>query len=225
MGRRKSDPDYPAFGSIPRLNRDVVMTEKIDGTNGLVSIEIVDIEGETVRSADPNGTTFIGLSETQVYAVRAGSRNRWLDVTSAGDNYGFAKWVRANAESLVADLGPGLHYGEWFGKGIQHGYGLPEKHFALFNSHRWADVEDDFSTPNLTVVPVLWKGNARDLNEWVDNWMHDLEKHGSYFGFPGETNPPAEGVIVYHVASGQYFKATVKNDETPKSLVKDGAAA
>ncbi len=31
--------EYPAFGKIPRLNREVVITEKIDGTNGLISIE------------------------------------------------------------------------------------------------------------------------------------------------------------------------------------------
>jgi hypothetical protein len=33
---------YPAFGKIPRLHRPVVITEKIDGTNGLMSIQKID---------------------------------------------------------------------------------------------------------------------------------------------------------------------------------------
>jgi hypothetical protein len=107
----------------------VIITEKVDGTNALVDITeaqgIYLIPGETLAVVD-------GVS----YIVRAGSRSRWL--TPGADNYGFAAWVADNADEL-AKLGPGRHYGEWFGKGIQRNYGLEERRFALFNTSRWYD--------------------------------------------------------------------------------------
>lgn len=101
--------EFKPFGKIPRLNREIIITEKLDGTNGLVH---VDAEGN----------------------VRAGSRNRWI--TPESDNFGFAKWVSQNQDELTT-LGEGYHYGEWYGNGIQRTYGLPDKRFALFNVSRW----------------------------------------------------------------------------------------
>jgi hypothetical protein len=100
-------PDFKGFGKIARLSRNMIITEKLDGTNAQVYI---DQWGE----------------------IRAGSRNRWIKV--GDDNYGFAAWVEANKEEL-RKLGPGRHFGEWWGNGIQRGYGLPkgDKRFSLFN--------------------------------------------------------------------------------------------
>mgnify|MGYP001427467826 CR=1 FL=1 len=123
-----SEEKYPAFGKIPRLRREVIVTEKIDGTNGLIAV-----------AADGS--------------VRAGSRNRWLTLES--DNFGFARWVSERAELLAGVLGEGHHYGEWFGQGIQRTYGLDHKRFALFDSSRWN--EDDLPD-DLHVVPVLTVG-------------------------------------------------------------------
>lgn len=119
---------YPAFAKIPRLNREVIVTEKIDGTNGLI---LVNEDG----------------------SIHAGSRNRWL--TPDADNFGFAAWVAENAGALVDGLGVGHHFGEWYGAGIQRRYGLTEKRFALFNTGRWA--QDDAPWP-CRVVPILTRG-------------------------------------------------------------------
>src|SRR5687767_1693749 len=86
-------PLFTPFPSISRLSRDIVVTEKLDGTNAQIHI-------------------------TQDGRVLAGSRNRWI--TPEADNFGFARWVAAHEDELRA-LGPGSHYGEWWGQGIQRG--------------------------------------------------------------------------------------------------------
>lgn len=180
--------DYPKFGSIPRLNRGFVVTEKLDGTNGLVK---VDDDGH----------------------VYAGSRNRWLTVDD--DNFGFARWVSDNAGTLATDLGPGLHYGEWYGQGIQRRYGLDYKAFALFNVARWEAHK--FATPHLEVVTVLGEGETvLELADCVEYCLEELATHGSIH-VPSFLDP--EGIVVWHTAARQLFKATIENDHLPKSVV------
>jgi hypothetical protein len=217
--------DYPKFRPIPRLHRKVVLTEKIDGTNGLIEVTKVD-EPDLFQATDPTGI-LAGGSDGNTYLVRAGSRNRWL--TLEADNFGFAKWVYDNADALTA-LGEGKHYGEWFGKGIQSGYGLDDRRFALFNVNRWYDIRDAEVTdkyletfpkavpapPEVTVVPVILVANGNDLNYAVNIALHTLESDGSFIA-PGFKDP--EGVVVWHDAAGAFFKATIKNDEAPKSKV------
>jgi hypothetical protein len=213
--------DYPKFRPIPRLHRDVILSEKIDGTNGL--IEIIPADSTAVLDM-PDGIWAFN-DEAEPFIIRAGSRNRWL--TPDSDNFGFAQWVRDNANALVA-LGEGRHYGEWFGKGIQSGYGLDEKRFALFNTDRWYDPRsggadwDQEQFPKAqpapeptTVVPVLAIVPGQHLNHAVGTALHILESKGSIL-VPGFMRP--EGVVAFHRGSQTYFKATVNNDEKPKSL-------
>lgn len=101
--------EFQKFNSIPRLSRECVITEKLDGTNAQIFI------GED------------GLFLT-------GSRNRWI--TPDDDNYGFSRWAHDNKEELLT-LGVGRHYGEWWGKGIQCNYNIGEKRFSLFNTGKW----------------------------------------------------------------------------------------
>lgn len=195
--------DYPAFPKIPRLSRDCVISEKIDGTSGL--IEIVEISG----TSEPfEGEKFIVQSQ---YELRAGSRSRWLDTSSKGDNYGFAKFVRDNAEDL-SKLGPGLHYGEWWGKGIQRGYDVPDKRFSLFNTHRWSDPAT--RPVCCQIVPILYSGVFSTVV--AEGCVADLQLNGSEAA-KGFMNP--EGIIIYHTAANQYFKKTIKDDESPKGKV------
>lgn len=189
--------EFRAFPKIPRLFRDCIVTEKIDGTNGCIVIE----DGGK-RYDEPDGAQWL---------VTAQSRNRII--TPEADNHGFAKWVQENQETLIADLGPGYHYGEWWGSGIQRGYGLPkgEKRFSLFNVTRWGAAE--FATPNLSVVPVLSHG-LFDMDD-VAGALDLLVQDGSYAA-PGFMRP--EGIVIYHTAANQMFKATIEGDDQPKSL-------
>lgn len=104
-------PIFTPFPKIPRLKRDMVVTEKIDGTNASILIT-------------EDGDFFTA------------SRNRWI--TPEDDNYGFSRWAHGNKEELMK-LGHGHHFGEWWGLGIQRNYGLKEKRFSLFNVARWKD--------------------------------------------------------------------------------------
>lgn len=104
-------PEFKPFPKVPRFSRDIVITEKLDGTNASVTI---------TESGD----------------IFAGSRTRWI--TPEDDNYGFAKWVEGHKDELLK-LGVGTHFGEWWGQGIQRNYGLKEKRFSLFNVSRWTN--------------------------------------------------------------------------------------
>lgn len=180
--------EFQPFKKIARLSRQVIVTEKIDGTNGVIAI------GE-------NG-------EFQV-----GSRNRWITDDSGNiqnDNAGFAQWAIKNRDSLMA-LGSGFHYGEWWGSGIQRGYDLPkgEKRFSLFNVSRWSD--DNVRPACCGVVPVLYIGLFN--TEKIDEILLELKMGGSKAS-PGFMRP--EGVVVFHEASRCMFKKTIEKDEFHK---------
>lgn len=182
-------PEFTAWPKIHRLFRPVVITEKVDGTNAAI---LVEDDG----------------------SVWAQSRKRII--TPQQDNYGFARWVSDNSEALVQDLGPGIHFGEWAGHGIQRGYGLDKKWFALFNAPRWRQSLDEGQLPErVTVVPTLYEGDfsERAVRAAID----ELKEHGSYFG-----KGPAEGVVVYHIAANQAFKVLCENDEIPKGVLAHG---
>lgn len=158
--------------------REIVITEKIDGTNASIHI------GE-------DGS------------IRAASRTRWI--TPAQDNYGFAKFVESNKEELLK-LGPGSHFGEWWGNGIQRGYGLRQKQFSLFNTGKWSA-----ETPPpgcCLIVPVLYRGIFSE--HWIEESLTHLRVTGSQAS-PGFMNP--EGIIIYHCAGDLYFKRTLDKDE------------
>jgi hypothetical protein len=186
-------PYAPAFipwPKIARLNRDIVITEKIDGTNAAV----------------------ICTEDGGVYAQ---SRTRLITPGKSTDNFGFAAWVDEHADELYAGLGVGHHFGEWYGLGIQRGYGLDHRRFALFNTARWAvDSEgDDLVGPPACceVVPVLYAGPFSE--EALHRAVLGLRISGSR-AVPGFMRP--EGVIVWHTAARTSFKVTLEGDEKPK---------
>lgn len=212
--------EFQEFKKIPRLSRECVITEKIDGTNAQIVIEHNEL-------APPPGEGPY-ITGAAGFQIAAGSRNRWI--TPADDNYGFAKWVVANATELVK-LGPGRHYGEWWGKGIQSGYGLQEKRFSLFNTGKWDRVTPhNRSLDHFGVFPV--GGNSMDLGQVVkccdvvpvlfrgplSTLQAELEieklRVGGSVAAPGWMKP--EGIVVYHVAGNIYFKKTLEKDSEPK---------
>lgn len=178
-------PEFFAYPKMARLSRECVITEKIDGTNACV---YVSDDGDVI----------------------AGKRTSWI--TPERDNFGFAAWVRDHTSEL-RELGPGRHFGEWWGAGIQRRYGLSEKGFSLFRVDKWSD-----SRPACChVVPVLYRGIF--TTDAVNETLSALARSGSAAA-PGFMKP--EGVVVFHMAAGIGFKKTIDGDEVPKSLA--GAA-
>lgn len=218
--------EFEPWPKIARLNRDIIITEKIDGTNAAVLIvpfseadHIAHEHGlvELFETDQRNLTALVPYDDEtgrEAHLVFAQSRTRFI--TPGNDNFGFARWVQGNAEKLVATLGPGRHFGEWWGSGIQRGYGLQkgEKRFSLFNSSRWS-TEDfaDSGIAGLGVVPTLYEGPFSE--ELIQNALEGLRWYGSY-AEPGFMRP--EGIIIWHTAERTSFKVTLKGDEAPKSL-------
>ena len=185
--KEKQKMEFKEFPKIARLSREVIVTEKIDGTNGQI---------------------FIG--DDGKFLV--GSRTRWI--TPENDNHGFARWAFDHIDELMIGLGPGRHFGEWWGSGIQRGYGLPkgEKRFSLFNTLRWGDDRNTEKYPAgrpvcCHVVPVIWRGIFDDLP--LETILLRLPITGSHAA-PGFMDP--EGVVIYHVAGNVAFKKTLGND-------------
>lgn len=217
---------FEPWPKTPRLNRSVVFTEKIDGTNAAVVIlplEAVDRimpEGRPVEFFDGDRHNIIrtvtlrrpGAAEDETFVVLAQSRNRFI--TPEADNAGFAKYVADWASDLIVTLGPGHHFGEWWGSGIQRGYGLTggEKRFSLFNASRWG-LEDLSAVPGLGAVPILPFSRIEQSAEAIEY----LREHGS-IAAPGFDRP--EGLIAWHTAARTSFKALLEGDDFPK-----GAAA
>ena len=200
--------EFQAWPKIPRLNRQMVVTEKLDGTNAAVVITEAISETPYDFRSDQNVIDIVPWGDT-AWAVFAQSRKRFI--TPESDNFGFARWVSENADELVRALGPGTHFGEWWGRGIQRGYGLKEKRFSLFNTNRW-EYNDPrhVLVPGLGTVPVLFTGL---FDSSIINDIVDLELDESYAA-PGFNNP--EGVVVWHDAARQSFKVLKENDDIPK---------
>lgn len=177
--------DFVPFPKIKRLTREMIVTEKLDGTNAQITIT-------------EDGGFYIG------------SRTRWI--TPEDDNYGFARWATEHKDELLA-LGPGSHFGEWWGQGIQRKYAIGEKRWSLFNTTRWNDPDKPPIPACCHVVPILYRGEFN--TDVVAQCLHKLRIEGSAAS-PGFMNP--EGVVVFHMASGSLFKKTILKDEEPKGF-------
>lgn len=193
--------EFQGFPKIARLSRDMLVSEKIDGTNAAV-----------VVPDDPAAP------------LLAQSRNRFI--TPEDDNFGFAGWVWLHAKELRG-LGPGRHFGEWFGCGINRAYGLTERRFALFNTSRWHPLvwehfEDErcrhsgnkfvprlFVPPPACcqVVPALYLGLFDTAV--IEQQLRELAAGGSR-AVEGFMRP--EGIVIYHIRANVLFKKTIGPD-------------
>lgn len=194
---------FQKFPKMARLSRECIISEKIDGTNACILI-------------------------TEDGQILTGSRTRWI--TPADDNFGFASWCAEHREELMT-LGVGRHFGEWWGSGIQRGYGLPkgEKRLSIFNVSRWClhgttperivtadpriEKYQDVLPPCVGLVPVLYRGLF--TTDACESAIADLRANGSKAA-PGFAKP--EGIVCFHVAANACFKKTLEKDEVPKSF-------
>jgi len=183
-------PDFAKWPSIQRMSSEICwITEKIDGTNGVIFVP-----------DDPDKP------------VLAGSRERWLtneDGTppiKGKDNFGFAEWVNDRVNSLRT-LGQGYHYGEFHGAGIQRKYDLKDKRWASFEYWR-----SDIQIHDVCVVPVLYTGEP--VSGIIDDVVAQLRMCGSVL-YPGFMKP--EGVVMtFKEMRSAKFKRLCENDKIHK---------
>jgi len=183
---------FVKFPKIPRFEKvSVLITEKLDGTNAQVIVP-----------EDPEAPLLVG------------SRNRWIVPGKSTDNFGFAGWVHDNA-AAIRTLGPGTHYGEWWGVGIGRGYGLTERRWSLFNTHRPLPVG---LPANIGIVPVLYHRQADLFNgSWgnIPEVVRALRQNGSK-AVPGYMKP--EGVVL--TINNQLYKVVFdKHGPSPEEAV------
>jgi hypothetical protein len=181
---------------IPRLENEIYhISEKIDGTNACV----------VIQPYDPTKTKeYLYINPDYSYGVAAQSRTCLIYPNK--DNYDFAKWVQNNAKQLITDLGPGYHFGEWWGLGINRGYGLNHKRFSLFNPTKKSSVCHN--------VPLLISNNE-EINKWLQEspltlqikyWKEQFKLNGSYAA-PGYMHP--EGLMIYAEKANTYWKVII----------------
>lgn len=201
--------EFKEWPKIPRLFRECMITEKIDGMNAGVVIEKLPGNASLMSLwSDVKAIALVNY-EGDLFMVGAQARNGLI--TLKDDSHGFAAWVGKNAPDLVRILGVGTHMGEWWGGGINRGYGLPkgEKYFSLFNVARWDPVYDEATWPaGLSIVPVLYEGMFSTVSVRV---AVEKLKDGGSFARGGYDRP--EGVVVYHTAAEEMFKVTCERDE------------
>ena len=188
--------EFKEWPKIPRggPNEIITITEKIDGTNACVIVE----DG------------LYGDDDKTCYVTGVQSRTRLI--TPNDDNYGFATWVEKNKDELVK-LGPGYHYGEWAGEGIQKNHhNIKGKKFFLFNSERWRDGRQE-RPACCECVPVLYEGplvfdnaEGQPVNA-LERTMWQL------WGNSRDQGYHPEGVVVWYHKGRRYEKHTYENAE------------
>jgi hypothetical protein len=184
---------FEAFAKIPRLHGDTHITEKIDGTNACV--EYAQTETGYLMGACSRNRRLVTVEVSEHFHGQP--RVDW----HGSDNAGFGQWVLANHDRLVR-LGYGRHFGEWYGQGIQRGYGLDHKRFALFREPKGGLPEG--LPENVSVVPTL--AIVGRMSTTLIEAEYALLKAMGSRAVPGFMNP--EGVVVFHARAGQLFKLT-----------------
>lgn len=138
---------FKGFPSIPRLSKDMIITEKIDWTNACVVIE-------------------------ENWNIFAQSRSRIITIEN--DNFWFAKRVQENKDEL-SKLWTGYHFWEWRWKWIQRRYNEKEKKFSLFYFN-WEELPNCVSiVPTLYKWPFDTVKINEIMQDLKTNWSYASE--------------------------------------------------
>ena len=224
-----STANYNSFPSIERLeNIYCVISEKIDGTNGLIEVAKVGKTEVDIESSPLSSFTY--NTETE---VRFGSRNRYI--TFSNDNAGFANFFRhyeARFKDVAADIilkerelagetltecqehYPLRIYGEWFGSGIQRGYSLKDKFFMPFSTF-YAEKLIEYQVPNIITPNVMYTGKFS--MEVVSACMQQLKLNGS--GIVKDYKQP-EGIVIFFPKYNFRLKETFDGAKWKNALPK-----
>lgn len=169
-------PDHKYYGVLPEFYTQVTITEMIDGKSGVLYVD--KIKG----------------------IVTAGTRWTWLD-TPHWDGYGFQTWARVNEKALL-NLGPGYHFGVWWGHDIERGYNLNQKRFSLLDNIMWDDLT---KVPDCCgVVPELYRGPMTDT--CIPDTLRVLKEVGSLAAH-GYKRPM--GIVIRHLTGNVKYKVII----------------
>lgn len=225
-------PEFESFPDIKKLKSAALfITQKIHGSNAQIYVyknreylQTMDRHPGEEEAADlaaknPGKTVVFEHSQdfynkviayTESLDLVCGSRTRWI--APGDDNFGFAEMVHEHKQEFIEKLGPGRHYGEWAGPGINSGEGLTKKTFVLFD--HWRYPAERPLPPNTIVVPVLYSGEF-DLSK-IEECMNDLKTNGSKL-VAGFMAP--EGVVVR--VMGNRFKVVFQAEDAKWKGHKD----
>jgi len=101
------EADFMKFPKIGRLNRNIVISEKIDGTNAQIFIQNKEVmKKDKLDDPKPFDAPFMIVAKDGIeYIMLAGSRKRYISAEKKHpthpDNYGFGRWVSENADELI----------------------------------------------------------------------------------------------------------------------------
>ena len=227
---------FEEWPKTPRLFRDVIVTEKIDGTNAAVVIEefpygfygeVVQELNETNEWAQQNipalpAIEFVNTELARVLKVVPGPGKM-----DNGGRPAVEYWVGAQSRSRLLTTSEDNHgFAKWvqqnartlaqdLGEGRHFGewWGQGIRRNYGLDHKRFSLFNTRrfggvaFQTPNVYTTPVLYEGQ---FHEWaVTNALAELSAYGSR-AVPGWDRP--EGVCVYHRAADQVFKVTLGDD-------------
>jgi hypothetical protein len=189
--------EFKAFEKIEKFKGiTMTITQKIHGTNAQIRIFEITDESQV-------GGKVPTVIDGKAYYIQASSRTR--DIFPWDDNYGFARFVDENKQELIEKLGPGTHYGEWAGPGINSGEGLKEKTFVIFNHYRFPAERP--LPKQCVVVPVLYEGHY-DYAKIIEV-ADQLKENGSKL-VPGFIH--VEGIVIE--VAGKRHKKVFTPEET-----------
>jgi hypothetical protein len=175
------DADFIGFHKIDNIDRIFMnITQKIHGSNAQVFI----------------------FQEKEGFELKTGCRTRWI--SPENDNFGFSRFIYDHKDEFIEKLGPGRHFGEWAGPGINSGEGLKEKTFFLFNHNRW---NNELLPERVKTVPHLYKGKFS--HEMIELVFEELKINGSKI-ISGYMKP--EGIVVE--LDGHFYKKVFNPEET-----------
>jgi len=129
------DVEFVKWRSIKRPEKNtIIITEKMDGTNGCIIIK----DG-----------IIIGVQ----------SRTKLLSIDD--DNYGFFAWCAEHAAHIIDVLGDGRHYGEFCGPGInKNRHDLGQRAFFIFNTFVYPTIPE---SAYIKKIDLIYTGKYSDL--------------------------------------------------------------
>lgn len=206
------------FPGVFKEGEEVVLTEKIHGTNsrvGLIDGKFVAGSHKTQRNKPGTGIPIKTRARNWFYAIRRFIKTgSWKSPShhASGDDTYWMPLRNENIRSMLMEIyqfytkpSQIILFGEIFGKGVQDlHYGrqgeIDYRAFDLYVGGKWLDYDDFVNWCNkfdVKTVPVLYKG------PWSDSL---IEEYSSGNSIESDIEQIREGFVVRPIKEGRYHK-------------------